>query len=352
MENLLEILKKYNMSNEDVASLTGSPLVTTQPINSEMNMGVSQGMGTQNHTLLGSDQQTNKTLGLMGLLGSPEALMGLSLLGAGSRGENIGQAALPSFIEGLKGASLVNEFGKIQRQQEFVKNLPEGVYKKIGALYPEIAAKGMVEEEANKPKLKAEMLKEINASTEKYRSVYTDHPTVKDFNQSQVQLNKMISGLEQKSAAGDMAAIFTYMKTLDPTSVVREGEYDKARAAGSLVDKNTIGLYAQVVGGQALTAKQREDFSRTAFKLFEANQQSVDSFRSNISSSILPKGINPTDVFIDSDIRPKQIKVGENILPVPSGTTLIGFDSENDKLVYQTPGKNGFQFKISRRKEY
>lgn len=352
MENLLELLKKYNMSNEDVASLTGSPLVTTQPINNEMNMGVSQGMGTQNQTLLGSDQQTNKTLGLMGLLGSPEALMGLSLLGAGSRGEKIGQAALPSFIEGLKGASLVNEFGKIQRQQEFAKNLPEGVYKTVGTLFPEIAAKGMIEEETNKPKIRAEIQKETQAYGQKLMGTYVDHPTVKDFNQSQVQLNKLISGLERQTGAGDIAAIFTYMRTLDPSSVVREGEYDKARLAGSKVDRYTIGLYKQVVDGTDLTPKQREDFSRTAFKLFEAQQQSVDSLRNNISNSILPKGINPNDVFIDSDIRPKQIKIGENILPVPSGTTLIGFDTENDKLVYQTPGKNGFQFKISRKKEY
>jgi len=307
---------------------------------------------TDNSVITPKDTKLNDTMNLMGLLGSPEALMGLSLLGAGSRGENFGQAALPSFIEGLKGASLVNEFGKIKKQQEFVKNLPEGVYKTVGSLYPEVAAKGMIDEELQKPKIKAELQKETNAYAQKLMGTYVDHPTVKDFNQSQVQLNKLLSGLERQTGAGDIAAIFTYMKTLDPTSVVREGEYDKARLAGSKIDRYTIGLYKQVVDGTDLTPKQREDFSRTAFKLFEANQQSIDSFRNNISSSILPKGINPTDVFIDSDIRPKQIKVGENIIPVPLGTSLIGFDSTNDKLIYQTPGKNGFQFKVSRRKEY
>jgi len=350
MENLLELLKKYNMSNEDVASITGSPLVTTQQINNEMNMGVSQGMGTQNQTLLGSDQQTNKTLGLMGLLGSPEALMGLSLLGAGSRGEKIGQAALPSFIEGLKGASLVNEFGKIQKQQEFAKNLPEGIYKTVGALYPEIAAKAMVEEEANKPKIKAELLKQQNEYSQNLQKTYISHPDVKDFNQSQNQINKLISGIKQDSAAGDLSAIFTYMKVLDPTSVVREGEQATAANARGIPDavRNT---YNNLMTGERLTPKQRDDFTNTAIKLFSNNQQSIDSLKNNINQTILPRGIDPKDVFIDSDVRPKQIKVGENIVNVPTGTRLIGFDMEKDQYVYQTPGKNGFQFKVKRQVE-
>jgi hypothetical protein len=343
--DITELLKRYypgagyglgmsndTTDNQDIISSSITSPTATQP------------------TIAPQDSKLNNTMNLMGLLGSPEALMGLSLLGAGSRGENFGQAALPSFIEGLKGASLVNEFGKIKKQQEFVKNLPEGVYKTVGSLYPEVAAKGMIDEELQKPKIKAELQKETNAYGQKLMTTYADHPVVKDFNVGQNQLNKLISGVSQNSAAGDLSAVFTYMKVLDPTSVVREGEQATAQNARGVPDaiKNT---YNNIMTGERLTTKQKEDFTSTAIKLFSSNQQSVDALKNNISNTIIPKGINPNDVFIDSDIRPKQIKVGENIINVPINTRLVGYDMNTDQYVYQTPGKNSFQFKVKRQVE-
>ncbi len=76
-----------------------------------------------------SDNQTKKTLNLMGLLGSPEALTGLGLISAGMKGQGIGEAALPSFVEGLKVSSAVKTFTKEQEQQksieEFADKVPE-----------------------------------------------------------------------------------------------------------------------------------------------------------------------------------------------------------------------------------
>jgi hypothetical protein len=139
MENLLELLRKYNMTNEDVLSTSGSPLATTNLSNNEMNVGVSQGMGLEDQSLLGSDRKTNKTLSLMGLLGSPEALTGLSLLSAGMKGQSISEAALPSFVEGLKVSSAVRTMTKEQEQQkaidEFANKVPEQ-YKPLFKAFP------------------------------------------------------------------------------------------------------------------------------------------------------------------------------------------------------------------------
>jgi len=139
MENLLELLRKYNMTNEDVLSTSGSPLATTNLSNNGMNIGVSQGMGLEDQSLLGSDRKTNKTLSLMGLLGSPEALTGLSLLSAGMKGQSISEAALPSFVEGLKVSSAVRTMTKEQEQQkaidEFADKVPEQ-YKPLFKAFP------------------------------------------------------------------------------------------------------------------------------------------------------------------------------------------------------------------------
>lgn len=139
MENLLELLRKYNMTNADVLSTSGSPLATTNLSDNEMNIGVSQGMGLDNESLLGSDKQTNKTLSLMGLLSSPEALTGLGLISAGMKGQGIGEAALPSFVEGLKVSSAVKTFTKEQEQEkniaEFANKVPEQ-YKALFKAFP------------------------------------------------------------------------------------------------------------------------------------------------------------------------------------------------------------------------
>jgi hypothetical protein len=139
MENLLELLRKYNMTNADVLSTSGSPLATTNLPNDEMNIGVSQGMGLENESLLGSDKQTNKTLSLMGLLSSPEALTGLGLISAGIKGQGIGEAALPSFVQGLNVSSTVRAMTKEQEQQkaidEFAGKVPEQ-YKPLFKAFP------------------------------------------------------------------------------------------------------------------------------------------------------------------------------------------------------------------------
>ena len=113
MENLTELLKKYyGYGMDDSLSLNEQ---------------------------LGSDRKTNNTLSLMGLLGSPEALTGLGLISAGMRGQNIGEAALPSFVEGLKVSSAVRTLTKEQEQQkaidEFGSQVPEQ-YKPLFKAFP------------------------------------------------------------------------------------------------------------------------------------------------------------------------------------------------------------------------
>lgn len=75
---------------------------------------------------------------------------------------------------------------------------------------------------------------------------------------------------EDPSAAGDIAMIFAFMKLLDPNSVVREGEYATAAAAGPLIDTRTRGLYNQLIRGERLLPSQRADFMSRASDLYKA----------------------------------------------------------------------------------
>jgi len=131
MNDLTELLKKYygyGMNDE---------LGLTESTSSDGGLGLD--MEVQNKSLLGSDRKTNNTLSLMGLLGSPEALTGLGLISAGMKGQSIGEAALPSFVEGLKVSSAVRSLTKEQEQQkaidEFGSQVPEQ-YKPLFKAFP------------------------------------------------------------------------------------------------------------------------------------------------------------------------------------------------------------------------
>ena len=99
---------------------------------------------------------------------------------------------------------------------------------------------------------------------------------------------------------------------------------------------------------------QRKEFSSAAIGAFQSNQQALDTFRNSISSSVTPFGGSPDQIFIDADIRPKRIRVGENEVNVPSGTRLIDFDRVNKEYIYRTPDtgtSKGFVFKVKQQTE-
>ncbi len=64
------------------------------------------------------------------------------------------------------------------------------------------------------------------------------------------------------TGASDIGLIFSYMKVLDPTSVVREGEYATAQNSGSL-PQNIINQYNKLLEGTKLTPEQRTNFVST-----------------------------------------------------------------------------------------
>lgn len=78
------------------------------------------------------------------------------------------------------------------------------------------------------------------------------------------------------SAAGDLALVFSYMKILDPGSVVREQEFANAQNAAGVPDQ-VKALYNRVLTGERLPPKQRADFLAQARNLYngQATRQKV-----------------------------------------------------------------------------
>lgn len=111
----------------------------------------------------------------------------------------------------------------------------------------------------------------------------------KVFDEARLGFEKVQKAAMTKTPTGatDIALIFGYMKVIDPTSVVREGEFATAENAGGIGSKlrNT---YNKIVKGERLAPEVRQDFvraARTQFMPYLDMQKNVEDRYSNLSEA-------------------------------------------------------------------
>jgi hypothetical protein len=158
-----------------------------------------------------SDNQTKKTLNLMGLLGSPEALTGLGLISAGMKGQGIGEAILPSFVQGLNVSSTVRTLTKDQEQQkaieEFAGKVPEQ-YKPLFKAFPKETMKLLLT--PTKPTISGEALKVAQRlkglSSEEFKQEFAKLSQVdKDLYNKEILGNQDVISQLLSLSGGDMS---------------------------------------------------------------------------------------------------------------------------------------------------
>ena len=111
-----------------------------------------------------------------------------------------------------------------------------------------------------------------------------------------------VSALD-KTGAGDIALITSFMKMLDPGSVVRETEFATAR--------NTAGLLSelqnkaqQLQNGAFLDEKQRVRFLALAAQYMKAAEQEEKIVRGSMDRIVKNYKLNPENVFADNPATP------------------------------------------------
>lgn len=130
-----------------------------------------------------------------------------------------------------------------------------------------------------------------------------------------------------KSSTDQLAAIFSFMKALDPTSVVREGEQEQARRTGGATDA-FIGYINQIQGEGGLPPRVFDEMVLTAKRL--ANQ-SIDDVSVEVDSFLLPFEDRIPEKFVrDTKKRkPKRFSIPEDndeISGRATGIKFIGFE--------------------------
>jgi hypothetical protein len=118
------------------------------------------------------------------------------------------------------------------------------------------------------------------------------------------------SGIEP-SAAGDMSLIFGYMKLLDPSSTVREGEYANAQNAGGVPDR-VIASYNKIVSGQILSESQRKDFLNQAKKQYDSRLGEYEGLKNSYSDLAKQYKLDPERVVVKFDIPEVKAEEGKS----------------------------------------
>ena len=196
--------------------------------------------------------------------------------------------------ESLAEAQRTGDIGKVKEKEAHVK--PKTIVKEVdlgnvvelhysdGSV--QTRTKGVAPSAGGGSKETAEGLrKEFTGQTTQYRGVADAFQKIK-------------SAALNPSAANDISLIFGFMKALDPTSTVREGEAATAENARG-VSEDIRNLYNKVNTGQRLSQQQRQDFLQSAYGLVESQmpnaQQLIDRYTGIASRSDL----NPEDVVSD-----------------------------------------------------
>ena len=299
---------------------------------------------------------------------NPNLLLGSMIAGSGVKGQDPFSSFAPAL---MKTGQLQSQFLKMnemkkrmelaEKQRNFFEDLPDDhPFKELAEAFPGKAATGIIEmhlknidqiakDKKDKENKISELLKNIQDQENKLFTAYQSNKVVQDFDQSTQSITKLLQGLEANDGAGDVAAVFTFMKTLDPNSVVREGEFATA--------ENTAGhyrkfwnLHNKLLRGERLTDEQRDSFKNLGINLYQQNQKAVDNVRYNFTQIADNQGLNIDNIFVDSDIRPKYESVVEMAAPgaeqttkterVPAGAILV--DYFDGKYYFKIPGRRKY----------
>lgn len=132
------------------------------------------------------------------------------------------------------------------------------------------------------------------------------------------------------SPAGDLSLIFSYMKLLDPTSSVKEGEYATAQNAAS-VPETVRAKFNKALKGETLTPSQRADFVKQSGNIYESKRKSFESESLRYTDLAKQYKLDPNKIVYDRTNG--IVKVIAKIPPVgfeQNGYIFIGVDPSKE----------------------
>jgi hypothetical protein len=157
--------------------------------------------------------------------------------------------------------------------------------------------------------------KDIRTQATSLRKEFNARPEVKDYRSKSSSVANMRVFATRASPASDMSMIFLFMKMLDPTSVVREGEYATAQNATSIPER-IRNQYNKAINGTGLNPKQRQDFLSQAESILLNAETSYQTAQAEYADYARLSGV-PTELLFGEQVRtpvPTQAQRGGMLL--------------------------------------
>lgn len=162
--------------------------------------------------------------------------------------------------------------------------------KKIGDVF----SKGLTPKDAAKGPETLNQ-KEISEIESKLRDDFWQQ-VGKNFTSARDAHGRIQTAAKDPSAAGDLALIYSYMRLLDPTSVVRESEFAVAASTGSYGDRIKA-LVNKALDGERLSDAIRNDFVNRAESLYERERKNYENSTKRFRDISKRSGANPDNVL-------------------------------------------------------
>jgi hypothetical protein len=144
---------------------------------------------------------------------------------------------------------------------------------------------------------------------------YTNADPLKSYQLIRNGYEKIRSSGTLKSGAGDVSMIFAYMKMLDPTSVVREGEFATAQNTAG-IPQTITNLYNQAISGVRLGDDQRAEFIKAADEIYKSAVGNLEALNEQYATRAAEWDIAPTFIVKPETYEPW----GDTPAPAPDGT--------------------------------
>jgi len=186
----------------------------------------------------------------------------------------------------------------------------------LAKLYSDLekAEVGSPQREAIQKQIDAEITKagfdkELFEAENKILADYTKK--TKELVESEISYNKLAEARNAKDGVGDLAMVFSFMKMLDPGSVVRESEFSAAQNTAGLFQKLQVAA-ENIQKGDLLSEKQRTNFLELSKKFLEAGRLHMAKIRLDKGLQVKNYGLNPVNIF-GSEIAPPSFYLDEEV---------------------------------------
>lgn len=186
--------------------------------------------------------------------------------------------------------------------------------------------------------VEAEMRKEFTAQS-------------KDYTQIREGYRRVETGAKVDNGAGDLAVVYGYMKMLDPTSVVREGEFATAENTTG-VPAYVMNLYNKIIQGDRLPPEARARFVESSKMLYDNATTQYGQTKGQFEELARRKSIDPRNIIIDQQSAPNpqqpppqmqpraQVQGGQGQIP-PDAVRFLRQNANDPAIIQQFEQKYG-----------